>query len=240
MCKVCIIDNDETVLDLLEELLEQYKSARRADLTVRRFRSVNSYLDASEDSGIILLGIGGMNEMPMAKKLREAKRDAAVILMSESSRVAIYGYRIDALGFVPKPIDKNLLTASLDKAMKKLGNVRGGVNIHLKTVGGHKRLNINDISYIEVRRHYLFYHVSENGDEESVFQARGVMQDAEKQLLQYDFVRSSISYLVNLGHVTSVEGNDVYLRHSVVPVSRNYKKAFTEAFESFRAVQQNQ
>ena len=235
MYKVCIIDSEETVLDLLEELLEQYKNARRIEMTVHRFGNVNSYLAASDDSNIILLGLGGMNEMPMAKKLHEARPDASVILMSESGRVAIYGYRIDALGFVPKPIDKNLLAASLDKAVRKAEIPRGGVDIQLKTVGGRRRLNVRDISYIEVRRHYLFYHVSEDGDEgESVYQARGVMQDVEKQLSGYNFIRSSISYLVNLGHVRCVEGSDVYLRHSVVPVSRNYKKSFIEALESFR------
>lgn len=126
MYKVCIIDSEETVLDLLEELLEQYKNARRIEMTVHRFGNVNSYLAASDDSNIILLGLGGMNEMPMAKKLHEARPDASVILMSESGRVAIYGYRIDALGFVPKPIDKNLLAASLDKAVRKAEIPRGG------------------------------------------------------------------------------------------------------------------
>ena len=56
------------------------------------------------------------------------------------------------------------------------------------------------------------------------------MQETEAQLAPFGFVRSSISYLVNLAYITEIRGNEVYLPEMVLFMSRNYKKPFIEAF----------
>lgn len=89
---------------------------------------------------------------------------------------------------------------------------------------------MRDIGYVEVGRHKLFYHIYKNGAPAEVIQSRGSMQEAEALLSSFGFVRSSISYLVNLAYVTEIQGKEVYLPEAVLFMSRNYKKSFIEAF----------
>ena len=97
-------------------------------------------------------------------------------------------------------------------------------------MGGHGGVGVNDIGFVEGRGGKMISDISGNGAPAEVIQTRGSMQKAENELAPFGFVRCSIGYLVNLGYVSAIKGNEIYLPETVLFVSRNYKKRFTEAF----------
>lgn len=235
MYKVSVVDDEQAVCDRLEGLINAYGIAHGAEFEVRKFTDANAYLAAhDEESDVIFLDIDipGMSGMDIAHKIRETRPDVIIIFCTNLQQFALNGYEVDAFGFIVKPIKEYSFDFFMDKAIKKLARMRrGGGSLYIKTVGGREMVNVRDISYVEVRRHNLFYHINKrDGSPEEVIQTRGSMQDAENQLGPFGFARCSISYLINLAHVTSIKGNDVYLAQTILPASRNHKKAFTEAF----------
>ena len=79
-----------------------------------------------------------------------------------------------------------------------------------------------------MEQHYVVYHTL--GGE---FRFWGSLAEEEKRLPKERFVRSSSAYLVNLGHVTRVDGVDVYVGGACLPLSRGKKAAFLEALLAF-------
>lgn len=59
------------------------------------------------------------------------------------------------------------------------------------------------------------------------------MKEIEKQLESMNFFRCNQSYLVNLAYVKSIRGNEVYVDTAALPISRNWKSAFMDAFARY-------
>lgn len=236
MYKVGIIDDEESACAELERMVSDYGKEKGVKFSVSGFIGADdTSLDNIVANDIVFLDIEmpGMNGMELAKKIRGSGSDVILIFCTNLQQFALNGYEVDALGFIVKPMSRHSFDFFMDKAIKKLSRkekVRGGGNIHIKTVGSHRCVGVNDIGFVEVRRHKLFYHIYGGGAPSEVIQTRGSMQEAENELAPFGFVRCSIGYLVNLGYVSAIKGNEIYLPETVLFVSRNYKKRFTEAF----------
>lgn len=59
------------------------------------------------------------------------------------------------------------------------------------------------------------------------------MKQLEQELQELKFRRCNQSYLVNLAHVKAIRGNDVVVGNDYVPISRNKKSEFMEAFAKY-------
>ena len=91
------------------------------------------------------------------------------------------------------------------------------------------RISSNDISYIEVRGHYLEYHAGEE-----VLRGYGKLSSAEEQLKKCNFMRINSCYLVNPRFITSVEGFTVILKDGTnLAISRAKKKSFMQDFSEW-------
>lgn len=242
MYKISIVDDDEEAILHLENMLQQYGNERNVSFETHKFKNAKDYLkDKNDDSDIIFLDIKmpDMNGLILAKKIRLNRPSVIIIFCTSFQCFAINGYKVNAFGFIVKPAQKYSLYYFLDSAIKKLKDVDTEKIIRIKMLDGHyKILTIREIRYVEVSQHYLFYHVKKNPNGssdvgEEIIRVRGSMKDVEGQLAQHDFCRCSISYLINLNDVTMIKGNDVYLSETILSISRNYKKQFSEKFMEF-------
>lgn len=237
MIKISIVDDDVNALQNLERMLIAYDSEYNKGLCVNKFQNAEEYLKSKDtDSKILFLDVEmpNMSGMDLARKIRKTRTDIIIIFCTNYQQFAVNGYEVGAFGFIVKPIQQYAFRFYLNKAFSLLQHDSEGC-LHLKIVGGQKVINIKDLTYVEVRQHNMIYHVVDSsGDvEEEVVQVRGTMQTVEKQLFSYDFKRCSVSYLVNLNAVQSISGNDVYLKKTVLPISRNRKKKFISEFMAF-------
>lgn len=235
MYKVCIVDDEESACSAIEKQLLEYGTERGVEFSVELYSGAEAYLAAhDEDSDIIFLDIDmpGINGMDLAKEIRKTRPKVILIFCTNLEQFALNGYEVEACGYIIKPVRKYSFDFYMDKSLKWLWRYRktGGDKIFVKAVDGRRMVNVQDICYVEVGRHKLFYHIYKNGAPSEVIRARGSMQETEAQLAPFGFVRSSISYLVNLAYITEIRGNEVYLPEMVLFMSRNYKKPFIEAF----------
>ena len=237
MYRISIVDDEGAACVRLESMITDYGQKNGYEYELSRYGSAEEYLAAGDDdSDIIFLDIDmpGVSGLDLAKKIRETRDDVILIFCTNLQQFALNGYEVEALGFIVKPVGQYSFDLFMNKAMRRLSNssiVAGAGSIHLKTVGSRLLVNVKDIGYVEVRRHKLYYHIyKKDGSAEEVIQVRGSMQEAESKLAQYGFARCSIGYLVNLSHITSIKGSEVYLPQTILSVSRNYRKPFMEAF----------
>lgn len=228
--RVAIVEDEDAAARDLEDCLTTYCARQGISCTAERFRDGAAFLDQyAPRYDIIFMDIKmpGVDGMSAARALRRADSVTTLIFVTSMVQYAVKGYEVDALDFIVKPVQYFSFEMKMKRAVQAVSLKRG--REVLLSVGGVVRvLPSSAIYYVEVMNHDLTYHTSE-GD----FTVRGKLSAVEQELPGEAFFRCSTSYLVNLQHVTKVEGELVRVGGGDVRISRGRKKALMAALAAY-------
>ena len=226
--RVAIVDDDEKQRKQLRDYVEKYASEKSLDAVCFEFNSgLNFASDYTEPYDIILLDI----EMPLmdgltaAEYVRRTDGEAVIIFITHMAQYAIKGYEVDALDFMVKPVTYFNLAAKLNRAVKVLPR-RNILKLDIAG-GGTQIIPLKDIYYVEGSNQYVIYHTLDRE-----FKVHTSLKAAEEKLGR-GFARCNNSFIVNLSHVSSITGNDVYVGKVPLPISRARKKDFVSGVNRY-------
>ena len=220
MLTIAVVEDEKKYEEQLDAFLARFSGETGNTLKVLHFSDGDEIAeDYPGGMDIILMDIQMrfMDGMTAARRIRE--RDSAVVIIFITNRVdyAVQGYQVDALDYILKPLNYFALKESLLRAIERFPASKGKT-ITLKTAAGIVILETDSITYVESIRHNLIYHTKK-----SEHTVRQNMHEAEELLGGEQFFRIHKGYLVNLLHVSSVQGNDCIVDGNVLPVSRTKK-----------------
>jgi len=228
MLKIAIVDDNELDASRLENGVKKFFENKSIPFQVDVYNRAINFIDQYKcDYDAIFLDIDMpvMNGMEAAYKIREISPHVAIIFETNYSSLAINGYGVGALGFLVKPIRDEDTKQILDKLLIKLEREKNDNKIIIKVKSGFQTINVNEIKYIEVIIHDIYYHTT-NG----TFESRGVLKNIEASLNNPKFVKCSNCYLINLDYVESIIKDDVKIDGKLLKISRNKKKQFIEEY----------
>jgi DNA-binding LytR/AlgR family response regulator len=154
--------------------------------------------------------------------------NAEVIFTTAYAQYAIEGFELDVTDYLLKPVELPRFIKATQKAieriqLKSLKNADNStLNEHILLKVDKKliRMAIDDILYIQSDWNYVHVHTASKKH-----MVLRTMKGIESQLAPYDFIRIHKSFLINLKHFKSIEGNLLELSEGVkLHVSRNYKQ----------------
>jgi len=229
MLRIALVDDDRKDLEKLSSYVEDYMEQSGLEAELSHFQSGRALLDAAASFDIILLDIQmeGLNGIETARKIREQDEEVILIFITNMIQYALDGYAVAAMDFVLKPIDAFGVARQLDKARKKLER-RNMVNLRLRSSEGSYIVNARDILFMEIQGRKL--RVCCNNTE---YLCNNSMQDMEELLTGNGFFRCHSSYLVNLRHVESIQGNDAVIRGERIPISKHRRREFMSAVTAY-------
>lgn len=230
MLHIAIVEDNAETRAALAEAVRRYAAQRSLELTVHPFPDGDALLESyPHPCDILLLDIElpGRSGMEIARAVRGFDRNVVLLFITNMAQYAIQGYEVDALDYVLKPVSDYTLGVKLDRAVTRLHqNTEGRILIPLPT--GAKVFATSAIHYVETLNGQLHYHTAEG-----VFSVRGTLQSVEKELAPWHFARCNQCYLVNLGHVTGIRGDDVLVEDVPLAISRRCKPAFLAAVADY-------
>ena len=137
---------------------------------------------------------------------------------------------MSALDYIVKPVNYYDFALKLTRALKRVDSVRTNV-LSISTQAGTTRVDLDDITYVEVQNHQLTYHTVEG-----TYSQYGSISALAKELADKGFAQCNSCYLVNLQHVREVTGYTLCLSdRSELKISQPRKRAFTEVYRAYRA-----
>ena len=209
MQRIAIVEDDRNEAASLEEHLMRYAKAQGLSFAAERFDDAEAFADASHAFDLIFMDIDlpGANGMEAARALRSHDAATPLVFVTSLAHLAAHGYAVDAIDFIVKPVSYASLAARMERIMRIVGR-NAGKTLALKARTGLCVIELAQLEYVEVMRHYLLYH--ESGRSAPV-EVRGSMQAAQEQLADGPFVRISNSHLVNMGYVRAIEGTSLEL-----------------------------
>lgn len=156
-CAIC--DDDPEMLAILHGMIETYPN----NLTCTVFSDASKLISAirqgqRNDLYILDIVMPKITGMDLAQEIRKSDRDCIIIFLTSSDEFHREAFGVDALQYLSKPLEKDALYHTLDRALQYIGN-KGDDILPIQTKTGIYALHINQIVYAESFRHIITFHL---------------------------------------------------------------------------------
>lgn len=232
MLRLTICDDEPAQLSLLEAYVRAWAVERGIEAGIETFRNGEQFLfsweEGKEDILLLDIDMPGMDGISLAKRLRERGAGLQILFITGLADYALEGYDVEAVSYLVKPVEKERLSACLDRAWERCG--REEPALLLEMPWGTARVRLRDISYLESAAHDTQVHCIRR---EEPLRCRMGIRELEERIggESRAFFRIHRSYLVNLGHVGRIGRKEVETdRGEVLPVARNRWEALNQAY----------
>lgn len=230
MIKVAIVEDDQASANLIKNFLKKYQDEENEKFEVKHYANGLLFLGNNcSVFDIIFMDIEmpELNGLETAKQLRKLDENACLIFITNIANYAIEGYKVNAMDFMVKPINYFQFSTRLKKAVALINKDKNS-SILLNFEQGFIRIFIRDIRYVEVRTHFLIYHLAN-----SKYEIRGSLKKAEEELKPYGFIRCNYCYLINLHYVSGIYNNIVTVGKADLQISHSRKKDLLSALTNY-------
>lgn len=230
MIKTAVVDDELKERNILIQYFRKLQSELREEVEVYAFSSGDELLkdyDSSYDLICLDIDMKGKDGIRTAKEIRKKDEGVVIIFITNMAQMAIRGYEVQALDFVLKPVNYYSFAMKMKTALNIISNKKSK-SIIISTSDGIYKISTNDLLYIEVKGHYLYYHTLAG-----VFCQKAAMKDLEDKLSGLSFKRCNNCYLVNLKYVDCVRKDDLKIREEWLKISRPRKKEFLKALANY-------
>lgn len=227
MIRIAICEDEKEQQELLEGYINKAFKSISLQYKLDIFSSGEELLEHySKDFDIVLLDIqlGEINGVDTARKIRLLDNKVEIIFITSLIEYALEGYEVRAYRYLVKPVKYEKLKDNIINCIKEV-EIKNKYII-VKEQGNQIKLDINEITYIEVQKENITIHTLTK-----TYKTKGTMSNFENDIDCSRFFRCHKSFLVNLDHVKSIKQYVAILETSEeVPVSRYRFKETKEKF----------
>ena len=145
-----------------------------------------------------------------------------VIITSAYEKYALKGYELDVVDYLLKPISFERFMKAVDKIYHLLEKESGkniSEYIFVKSDKRLKKIFLEEILFVESMENYV--NVFTTSSKEVVYSTLKLFLES---LHSNHFLQVHRSYVVNIQHIHSIEGNMLHINAHRIPVARNLKE----------------
>ena len=233
MIKTAIVEDDDKTAADLAEMLGKFGEEQGVAIRVTRYAKGADFIaHYRQQFDIVLMDIElpDSSGMELAAQMRRGDPYTIIIFVTNLAQYAVKGYEVDALDFAVKPVTYPMLAMKMQRALGRLQMRAGQADKEITVKDGERVLRIRqaDLTYVEVQGHRVIAHTTG-----ATYRVRGTLGGFEKELDAAGFQRCNNCYLVNLAHVSSVEGHTVTVGGDRLQISQPRRKAFIRALNAY-------
>lgn len=227
--KIAVCDDEEYYRNYIKKLIKDYLVMENVDYSISLFSGGNEFCRDEyniQQYDIIFLDIemGEMSGMDVAHIIRKSNQKVDIVFITVMLDYVFEGYRVDALRYIMKDDLEQLLPECIKKVIDKKRSQCS--KMLFEFVGGDREIDIHEVMYIESNGHKLLF--KRDGDTLSMYEK---INHVEKKLLDFGFIRTHQSYLVNVEYIEKIANYTIYLTDGrEIPVT---KPRYAEVKESY-------
>ncbi|MDR2234015.1 MAG: LytTR family DNA-binding domain-containing protein, partial [Tannerella sp.] len=157
-----------------------------------------------------------------------------VIITSAYEKYALKGYELDVADYLLKPIPFERFMKAVDKIyhlLERESAVNTDEYIFVKSDKQLKKIFIEDILFVESLENYVTVYTATS--KEVVY---STMKLFSGSLPADRFLQVHRSYVVNIRHIKSIEGNTLHVASHEIPVARNLREQVFDVILSNRLI----
>lgn len=225
---VLIAEDESHFAEQLCSFLQRFAAENGLEIKTTVFHNGTDLVEQYHPKWDLLLldvNMPGLDGISAAQCIREVDPSVAIMFITSLAQYAIRGYEVRALDYILKPVNYYALSMKLKRVLGQLLQ-ESGRTLMLPVDGELVRVPLARLCYVEVYDHSLRFHTTDGVVQTTGSRSLGQM---EQELQGADFVRCHSGYLINLRYVDGVKENFVQVAETMIPISRNRRKAFLQA-----------
>ncbi|MCR5541252.1 MAG: LytTR family DNA-binding domain-containing protein [Ruminococcus sp.] len=230
--KIAICDDQMAMHTELKKHLENYAQKRNLIMIYNDYTNGFDLISSQNEYDIIFMDyqMAEIDGLETARQIRKKNTDTTIIFLTSFPDIVFDTFEVNAYRFLVKPIDDKKLESALDSF---LADNDESNYILIKTDDSNKKININDIIYIEASDKYCNIRTNEG-----TVLFKKTLSEIEKMLPEDKFFRCHRTYLVGFRHIVSHTSTDILFDNkeraliSRVKISP-FKKAFTNYIKRY-------
>lgn len=222
MIKVAFCDDELSMLNEFQVLLDGYRMKQNREIDYTAFRSPLDLLAVIERGvrfDVLFLDVfmPGENGMDTAAEIRRYDSNVKIIFLTSSDEFAVQSYAVNAFFYQLKPVHEEnffrVMNTALDECEKEQTS-----SLILRCKSGITRVELKTLEYCEVIHRTLFFHLTSG----KVLESTRSLDELCDRLKPYGhFLRPHRSYLVNLEHVQSLSTRSITMSCLIkIPIPR--------------------
>lgn len=234
--KCIAVDDEPMALDLIKSYIAKTSSLE----LVASFTNPFEALDYIHQHRVDLLFLDiNMPDLSGIQLLKALSYQPRVIFSTAYSEYGAESYEYNAVDYLLKPFSYARFMQAVHKALpkeeeakkpeavkaveptKRVLFVKSGTRIH--------KLNIDEILYIEARGNYVYIHEADKNT--LSLQSMG---DLLNELPADEFVRIHKSYIVAIRQIDVIEGHQVIVSKTKLPLGVTYRSNFKQVIDELR------
>lgn len=203
MLKIAVCDDEKFYREKITALLQEYLSGHSLDSTIDIFCSGEEFL--SQSSNVVKYDVVFMDinmeqtdGIETAMRIRAFQSNTYIVFVTAFIRYALDGYKVNAVRYIMKDTLDTAIPECMDAILQKM-QLR---QIRFSFVEGEKRLYTDNLLYVESKKHKSVFYYQE--EQLARYQIYEKLDDIEKALEGFGFLRIHKSYLVNMRHIRRI------------------------------------
>lgn len=237
--KVLIVDDEPLARELLESYLLKmpgYSIVGTCSNALEAFSTLSR-----QQVDLMLLDIN-MPEISGIEFLKTIKNPPLVIFTTAYSQFAVESYELDAVDYLLKPVvfDRfikaigkatSLLKATQEPDIKAIQRASGSDDIlFVKSDGKMVRVDLAELWFVEGLRNYVRLWTPQGK-----IIVHSTMKNFEDHLATLPgFLRISKSYIVNIRHISEIDGNTVRIKGESITVGSTYRDELNKLLDTHK------
>jgi two-component system, LytTR family, response regulator LytT len=228
MTRTIAIDDEPLAL----KLISGYISKTPFLELVAAFDNPLSVMEFLENESVDLIFVDiQMPDLSGTDFVRQLVNGPKIIFTTAYDHYALEGFKLNAVDYLLKPFSYEEFLTAAQKAQKLLDLERKALPqieadnefLFLKSEYKIRRINFNDIIYIEGLKDYIKVFVI---NEDKPILSISTLKMVESKLPTQHFMRVHRSFIVNLDKVNTIERSRIVFGKVYIPISDQYKDSF--------------
>jgi len=230
MISAVAIDDEPLALQLIEGYIKKTTGLKLA-------AKFDNPLDAADflrnnSADIIFVDIQ-MPDLTGIEFTRLLEKGPKVIFTTAYEKYALEGYKLEVVDYLLKPFSYEEFLTAVNKAVRLINLEKKAPEkidtndefLFLKSDYKIRRINFNDIIYIEGLKDYVKIYTQNNPKPVLTLSTLKLL---ETKLPSERFMRVHRSFIVNLKKIETIERSRIVFGKTYIPVSEQYKDKFQE------------
>ena len=237
--RIAVCDDQQNILDEIHTVWEQsvdenFKFEYCEYICAEDLLSV--YEKGKFDLFVLDIELGQISGMEAAKQIRKIDKNVKIIFVTAYEGYIRDAFDVSAMYFLDKPINREKLKSLFQQCIREFKEQHYAVYISVlnqRQIEETMRLRVEDILYIESYIRHVIIHTMDGKE----YKTKGKISEYEQELRSRNFVRTHMSFLVNVRYIQGISREGVSLKYQAseiqLPLSRKQQKLVRSAFLNY-------
>ena len=230
---VCIVEDSEVDAQVMRTVLKNYFEDKNFSYSIKTYGTGVEFFDDYKDGYIcpttlfIRIVLPNSNGLDICKKLRSEGFAGDIVFVTDKPEYAIDAFSVDARGYILKPYSPQHVFDVLDRVTSFSSLQAIAIKIGRQLV----RVPVFSIMYVESSAHDCIFHCRHDTN----YTSRCKLDEVQKEIDSFKFVRCHKSYLVNMNYVQAVSATEFTMSDgSTIPITKNDSATIQDIYKRFR------